>query len=46
MGPRGAEGILLMRIEAFPFMRSRERREKAWLQTIRLFWGKCHLIEN
>ena len=33
MGPRGAEGILLMRIEAFPFMRSRERREMAWLQT-------------
>ena len=33
MGPRGAEGILLMRIEAFPFKRSRERREMAWLQT-------------
>ena len=32
MGPWGAEGIRLIRMAEFPFMRSRERREIAWLQ--------------
>ena len=33
MGPEGTEGIRLIKMEAFPFMRSSERRDMAWLQT-------------
>ena len=32
MGPWGAEGIRLIKIAEFPFIRSSERREMAWLQ--------------
>ena len=33
MGPWGMEGIRLTRMAEFPFIRSSERREIAWLQT-------------